>query len=92
MCGYNRCKCKKECYITKCGSNREEDEIFDLIIGNMRDKELQREIWRKGAEFDSLEKVLNAIRASEGATLHQSEEAGQAVWTQIRHSKMKCYN
>ena len=93
MCGFNRCKCKKNCYITACGSNHEEDEIFDLIVGNMRDKDLQREIWRKGAEFDTLEKVLNGIRASEGAILHQSvEETSQTVWQQSGKSKVKCHN
>ena len=57
LCGYNRCKCENECFITKCGANREEDEILDLVLGSMRDKDLQRELWRKGSEFDSLEKV-----------------------------------
>ena len=62
MCGYNHCKCVNECYITKCGTNRKEDKIFDLVFGSMRDKELQREIWRKGTELDCLEKVLNAMQ------------------------------
>ena len=33
----------------------------------MRDKDLQRELWRKSTDFDTLEKVLGAIRASEAA-------------------------
>ena len=46
----------------------------------MRDKDLQRELWRKSDEFNTLEKVLNVIRASEAAAQNQSAEAGQAVW------------
>ena len=61
LCSYNRCKCEKECYATDCGASREEDEIFDLVLGNMRDKTLQKEIWRKGVEYNTLEKVLNII-------------------------------
>ena len=48
LCSYNRCKCEKECYNTECGASREEDEIFDLVLGNMKDKTLQKELWRKG--------------------------------------------
>ena len=57
----------------------------------MRDKDLQRELWRKSKEFDNLEKVLGAIRASEGAAHHQSAEAGQAVWQPSRPN-VKCFN
>ena len=83
LCSYNKCKCSEDCYATKCGANREEDEILDLVLGSMKDKTLQKEIWRKGVEYDTLEKVLNVIRASEGVDHHQStEEAGQAVSVQ----------
>ena len=93
LCSYNCCKCDEDCYVMKCGANREEDEILDLVLGNMKDKNLQKEIWRKGVEFDTLEKVLNVIRASEGVDHHQSNstEAGQAVWQSDR-SKGKCHN
>ena len=57
----------------------------------MKDKVLQKEIWRKGVEYDTLEKVLNAIRVSEGVDHHQTAaEAGQAVWQS--QGKVKCHN
>ena len=43
-------------------------------------------------EYNTLEKVLNAIRASEGVDHHQiAAEAGQAVW-QSQQGKVKCHN
>ena len=47
----------------------------------MKDKTLQKELWRKGVEYNTLGKVLDAIKACEGVDLHQTAaEAGQAVW------------
>ena len=54
LCSNNKCKCDKDCYATKYGANREEDEILDLVLGSMKDKTLQKEIWRKGVEYDTL--------------------------------------
>ena len=48
LCSYNSCKCDKDCYATECGANREEDEILDLVLGSMKNKVLQKKIWRKG--------------------------------------------
>ena len=36
LCSYNRCNCDKDYYATECGANREEDEILDLVLGNMK--------------------------------------------------------
>ena len=92
LCSYNRCKCDKECYNIACGASREEAEIFDLVLGNMKDKTLQKELWRKGVEYNTLGKVLDAIRVCEGVELHQTAaEAGQAVW-QPQQGKVKCHN
>ena len=78
LCAYNTCKCDSNCFITKCGSNCKEDEILTLILCNMRDKDFQRELRRKSLDFDTNEKVLGAIRASEAAAENQMAAASQA--------------
>ena len=49
-------------------SKREEDKIMIQILCNMKDKELQKELWRKADTIKTLDEVLGAIRASEAAT------------------------
>ena len=88
VCGYNTCSCNKNCYVMKCGFSREEDEILTQILCNMKDKELQKELWRKEESVKTLDEVLGAIRASEAAE-NQSAMASQAP---SGFSKMKCYN
>ena len=46
------------------------------------------ELWRKSLEYDTLEKVLDVIRASEAAALNQSAAAGQAT----SRINLKCFN
>ena len=54
----------KMCVCT-CKSSREEDEIKTQILCKMKDKELQRELWREDKAINSLEDVLRIIRAGE---------------------------
>ena len=44
-CGFSTCQCIKKC--KKYNFNREEDEIKTQILCNMKDQELQKELWRK---------------------------------------------
>ena len=44
-CGFSTCQCIKKC--NKYNFNREEDEIKTQILCNMKDQELQKELWRK---------------------------------------------
>ena len=95
QCGFFKCKC--EPYCKKCDYNREEDEIMTQLLCNMRDKDLQKELWRKEEAFNTLEKVLGAIRASEAATKNQTAAASQASGSapsgsRNAQSKMKCFN
>ena len=39
---------------------------------DMRDKDLPKELWRKSENFNTLKKVLGAIRANEAAAQNQS--------------------
>ena len=49
LCEFNRCKqaCKQNCIATaQCGFSREEDDILAQILCRMKDKDLQKELWR----------------------------------------------
>ena len=72
----------------KCGFSREEDEILIQILCNVKDKELQKELWTKEETVKTLNEVLGAIRASEAAAENHSAMASQASG----FSKMKFYN
>ena len=80
----------------KCGFSREEDEILTQILCKMKDKELQKELWRKSEEYNTLDKVLGAIRASEAAAENQMAAASQAASGSVSSgsnvSKRKCYS
>ena len=79
----------------KCSFSREEDEILTLILCNMTDKDLHRKLWRKSEAFDTLDKVLGAIRASEPASENQTAAASHAASGSApvsNQSKMKCFN
>lgn len=55
----------------------------------MKDKELQKDLWRKDESIKILDDILGAIRASEANTEQQSDlisQAGQFGQT------MKCFN
>ena len=43
----------------------------------MKDKDLQKELWRKGESIKTLDEVLGVIRASETVIENQSAMAGQ---------------
>ena len=72
------CKmCKCPC--TMCKSNREEDEIRTEILCNMKDKEIQRELWREDKAVNSLENVLRILWAGEATHQQLSALSNQAV-------------
>ena len=89
MCEFGQtCKmCKCPC--TTCKSNREEDEIRTEILCNMKDKEIQRELWREDKAVNSLEDVLKIIRAGKATLQQQSALSNQAV--EGVHPMMKCF-
>ena len=57
----------------------------------MKEKELQKELWRKSDEFNNLDKVLGAIRASEAAGDSQAAYGSIASGSSAMF-KMKCHS
>ena len=55
----------------------------------MRDKELQRELWREDKDKKSLEDILKVIRAGKATHRHQSALSNQAV--ACVHPAMRCH-
>ena len=92
LCGYNRCLCDKNCYMMKYDFSWEEDEIFTQILCKMKDKDLQKELWRKDSINNNLHKVLGAIPVSEVASESQTAAAGQAAYGSNPGQKMRCYS
>ena len=50
------------CKCINCTTNREEDEIKVLIMCKMRDKEIQRELWKEFSKDKDLDEMLIHIR------------------------------
>ena len=92
LCYFNRCKsgCKDNCLAqTTCGFSREEDEIMTQILCRMKDKDLQKDLWMRNKEFESLDKVLATIRASEAARDSQAAFGSESGSADFR--KIKCH-
>ena len=77
LCGFFNFKYDPHC--KKCEYRREEDEKLTHVLCNMRDKDLQKELWRKEESLDTLRKVLGAIRTSKAAIEDQTAAASQAA-------------
>ena len=87
QCEFETCECAQVC--KKCSYDRETDEIKIQILCNMKNKDLQKELWRKHKDYNTLEEIVDAIRASEAAEDHQNSIVGQ---TKEPTKVMKCYN
>ena len=73
----------------KCNYDRETDEIKTQILCNMKNKDLLKELWRRNKDYNTLEEIVDAIRASEAAEDHQNSMVGQ---TKEPTMVIKCYN
>ena len=70
------CDFSKGCKSLKCLCcliNTEEEMIKDVIMCNMRDKNTQRELWKRENEGKDLEEILTTCRANEA--IHFSQTA-----------------
>ena len=70
-------------------SNRQADEIRTQILCKMKNKEIQRELWREDKAVSSLEDVLRIIRAGKATHQQQSALSNQAV-AEVRPG-IKCF-
>ena len=66
------------CCTGGCERSRSEEEIRTQIVSGMGDEDLQRTFLEKAEEFNSLQKVVAAIRAKETANAHQEALGGTA--------------
>merc|ERR1712082_289467 len=79
VCEYEK-PCKKcACNCKTCKGDREEDEIRTQILGKVRNKKVQAELWREdnnsGDKEKSLEDILRIIRAEEATDQQQQKQA-----------------
>ena len=78
------CNFSKGCKSLKCLCcliNTEEDMIKDVIMCNMRDKNTQRELWKRENEGRDLEEILAICRANEAIHFNQTALSNSVTGT-----------